>query len=249
MQSTPAVALPSQNATATATPRQQAISADASEDESSWSPKTSAGTTHARTPRARAEIGLLDETTLIPNPTNRAAASGDAVAARPPSAQNRYPRKTLISPPALLGGSPSWGRIAPEGTGGRPSPVCLSNGARSLSNRSQSLTAATAAAAGDHGNGVGQERHLASTLDGVRDVVLVLRAGASDAARLDLAAVGHVLAEELSVLVVDELSLLLAELAVLATRLALKILLLLSQVLLPFYWRYPRYLAVRAPPE
>ena len=67
--------------------------------------------------------------------------------------------------------------------------------------------------------------------------------------RRDLAAVGHVLAEELSVLVVDELSLLLAELAVLATRLALKILLLLSHVLLPFYWRYPRYLAVRAPPE
>ena len=131
MQSTPAVALPSQNATATATPRQQATSADASEDESSWSPKTSAGTTHARTPRARAEIGLLDETTLIPNPTNRAAASGDAVGPGPPSAQNRYPRKTLISPPALLGGSPSWGRFAPEGTGGRPSPVSLSNGARS----------------------------------------------------------------------------------------------------------------------
>ena len=50
-------------------------------------------------------------------------------------------------------------------------------------------------------------------------------------------------------ILVDELSLLLAELAVLATRLALKILLLLSHVLLPFYWRYPRYLAVRAPPE
>ena len=33
------------------------------------------------------------------------------------------------------------------------------------------------------------------------------------------------------------------------TRLALEILLLLSHVLLPFYWRYPRYLAVRAPPE
>ena len=58
--------------------------------------------------------------------------------------------------------------------------------------------------------------------------MLVLRAGASDTARLDLAAVGHVLAKELGVLVVDVLDTLLAELAVLATRLALFNLPLLS---------------------
>ena len=61
-------------------------------------------------------------------------------------------------------------------------------------------------AGGHHGHGVRQESHLAGALDGVRDVVLMLRAGASDAARLDLAAVGHVLAKELSILVVDVLS-------------------------------------------
>jgi hypothetical protein len=66
--------------------------------------------------------------------------------------------------------------------------------------------------------------------------VLVLRAGASDATRLDLATVGHELAEELHILVVDVLGLLLAELAVLATRLALKLLLflLLSHVWFAF---------------
>jgi len=60
--------------------------------------------------------------------------------------------------------------------------------------------------------------------------VLVLRAGASDATRLNLATVGHVLTKKLSVFVIDELSLLLAELAILATRLALEILFLLSHV-------------------
>jgi hypothetical protein len=58
----------------------------------------------------------------------------------------------------------------------------------------------------------------------------MLRAGASYAARLDLAAVGGVLAKELHILVVDVLGTLLAELAVPATRLALIILLLLSHV-------------------
>ena len=43
---------------------------------------------------------------------------------------------------------------------------------------------------------------------------------AGDAARLDLAPVGHELAEHLRVLVVDELAVVLAELAVLAPRLA-----------------------------
>lgn len=60
--------------------------------------------------------------------------------------------------------------------------------------------------------------------------MLVLRAGASDATRLNLATVGHVLTKKLSIFVIDELSLLLAELAILATRLALEILFLLSHV-------------------
>ena len=60
--------------------------------------------------------------------------------------------------------------------------------------------------------------------------MLVLRAGASDTTRLNLATVGHILAKKLSIFVVDELSLLLAELAILATRLALEILFLLSHV-------------------
>ena len=60
--------------------------------------------------------------------------------------------------------------------------------------------------------------------------MLVLRAGASDATRLNLATVGHVLTKKLSVFVIDELSLLLAELAILATRLALEILFLLRHV-------------------
>lgn len=58
----------------------------------------------------------------------------------------------------------------------------------------------------------------------------MLRAGASDATRLNLATVGHVLTKKLSIFVIDELSLLLAELAILATRLALEILFLLSHV-------------------
>lgn len=60
--------------------------------------------------------------------------------------------------------------------------------------------------------------------------MLVLRAGASDATRLNLATVGHVLTKKLSIFVIDDLSLLLAELAILATRLALEILFLLSHV-------------------
>ena len=90
------------------------------------------------------------------------------------------------------------------------------------------LAAAAAAAAGNHGDGVGDECHLTSPLDCERDVVLMLRASASDATGLDLATIGHVLAKELRVLVVDELDVLLAELAVLATRLALFNLPLLS---------------------
>ena len=59
------------------------------------------------------------------------------------------------------------------------------------------LAAITAAAGRNHGDGVRQQGHLAGALDGVRDVVLMLRASASDATGLDLAAVGHVLTEEL----------------------------------------------------
>jgi MoxR-like ATPase len=97
------------------------------------------------------------------------------------------------------------------------------------------LPTVTAAAAGNHGNRVREKGHNASALDGDRDVMLMLRASASDAARLDLAAVGHILAKELSVLVINELDVLLAKLAVLATRLALKfLLLLLSHVFVAF---------------
>jgi hypothetical protein len=46
--------------------------------------------------------------------------------------------------------------------------------------------------------------------------MLVLDAGSRDATRLDLATVGHVLAKELRVLVVDELGVFLAELTILA---------------------------------
>ena len=92
------------------------------------------------------------------------------------------------------------------------------------------LATPASTAAGDHGNDVGEQGHLAGALDRVRDVVLMLRASAGYATRLNLAAIGGVLAKELDVLVVDLLDALLAELAVLATRLALKILLLLSHV-------------------
>ena len=52
----------------------------------------------------------------------------------------------------------------------------------------------------------------------------MLRACASHTTRLDLAAVRRVLAEELDILVIDVVHVLLAELAILATRLTLKIL-------------------------
>jgi hypothetical protein len=67
---------------------------------------------------------------------------------------------------------------------------------------------------------VGQQRHLAGTLDRHRHLVLVLCAVARDAPRLDLAAVGHELAQAGRILVVDVGAVLLAELAVLALRLA-----------------------------
>lgn len=51
--------------------------------------------------------------------------------------------------------------------------------------------------------------------------MLVLRAGASNTARLNLATVGHVLTKQLSIFVIDVLSILFAELAILATRLTL----------------------------
>ena len=83
------------------------------------------------------------------------------------------------------------------------------------------IPVAPRAAVGDHGHGVGHERHGPRALDGVLDHVLVLAARARDPARLDLAAVGHVLAQELRVLVVDVVNPVLAELADLAAGLAL----------------------------
>ena len=59
----------------------------------------------------------------------------------------------------------------------------------------------------------------------------MLRASASDTTGLNLATIGHVLTKKLSVFVINILSILFAELAILTTRLALKILLLLSHVL------------------
>src|SRR5829696_3962886 len=50
---------------------------------------------------------------------------------------------------------------------------------------------------------VGQQRDLAGALDGRGDLVLMATAGARDAARADLAAIGHVLLEGRDVLVVD----------------------------------------------
>src|SRR3954454_16721445 len=50
---------------------------------------------------------------------------------------------------------------------------------------------------------VGEQRDLARPLDRRRDLVLVPAAGARDAARADLAAVGDELAERADVLVVD----------------------------------------------
>src|SRR5436305_10574135 len=61
------------------------------------------------------------------------------------------------------------------------------------------------------GAGVRQQRHLATVLDGDRDVALVLRAVAGDATGTDLAAVGDELAQQVGVLVVDVGVLLLAE--------------------------------------
>src|SRR3954447_5178504 len=69
--------------------------------------------------------------------------------------------------------------------------------------------AATDALGGGLG-GVGQQGQLAGALDGGRDLVLVPAAGARDAARADLAALGHEAPQARDVLVVDELDLVLA---------------------------------------
>ena len=107
-----------------------------------------------------------------------------------------------------------------------------------LHDASPFLAAVAVATRGNHGDGVRQESHLAGALDGVGDVMLMLRASASDATGLDLATVGHVLTEKLSVLIVDELSVLLAELAVLTTRLTCRI--IISHVKIPFVWQLRR---------
>src|SRR4051812_47505435 len=72
------------------------------------------------------------------------------------------------------------------------------------------LAAARALVAGVAGD-VGQQRQLAGALDGAGDLVLVTPARARDAARADLPAVGHELAQEPDVLVVDLVDLVPAE--------------------------------------
>src|SRR5262245_3831090 len=67
---------------------------------------------------------------------------------------------------------------------------------------------------------VRQQRHLASVLDGGRDVALVLHAVPGDPAGADLAAVRDELAQQRGVLVVDVRALVLAEAADLLLRLA-----------------------------
>src|SRR5690242_17020019 len=63
---------------------------------------------------------------------------------------------------------------------------------------------------------VRQQRHLARSLDGGRDLHLVPAAGAGDAAAADLALLGDVAAQLVDVLVVDLRDLLLAEEAITA---------------------------------
>src|SRR5262245_50551545 len=82
------------------------------------------------------------------------------------------------------------------------------------------IAVTAAAAAGGLGRGLGgvrQQRQLAGALDGGRDLVLMTTAGARDAARADLAALGDEAAQARHVLVVDELDLVLAVRAGLAT--------------------------------
>src|SRR3954471_23764703 len=76
------------------------------------------------------------------------------------------------------------------------------------------VPSALVAAVGAH---VRQERQLARALDGRGDLVLVAAAGARDAPGADLAAIGDELAQSGDVLVVDELDLVAAVLAGLAT--------------------------------
>jgi hypothetical protein len=68
------------------------------------------------------------------------------------------------------------------------------------------------------GRGVGKQGDLARVLDRDRDVALVLSAVPGDAAGPDLAAVGEVFPQQAGVLVVDVLSLVLAERAHLLLR-------------------------------
>ena len=69
------------------------------------------------------------------------------------------------------------------------------------------------------GNGIGHESHDAGALNSFRDVALVLGAGTGHATGLDLATIGNVLAQHLSIFVIDILHVVLAELAILTTRL------------------------------
>src|SRR5262249_46087760 len=81
------------------------------------------------------------------------------------------------------------------------------------------ISAAVAAPAGPLLAALGdvwQKRHLAGALDRHRDLALVAPAGAADAARPDLAALGDVAAKLADVLVVDLVDLRLAEEARLA---------------------------------
>ena len=80
-------------------------------------------------------------------------------------------------------------------------------------------TVAAVAAAAHSGDGVGHQSHLASTLDSVRDVALMLGAGTRHATRLDLATISNIFTQHLSVFVIDILNVVFAELAILTTRL------------------------------
>ena len=61
------------------------------------------------------------------------------------------------------------------------------------------LAIPAATAAGNDLHGIGQQSHLTSTLDGGRELMLMLGAHTRHAAGLDLAAIGDVAAQRLSV--------------------------------------------------
>lgn len=83
-------------------------------------------------------------------------------------------------------------------------------------NASVRLAAVATTTVGNHGHSVREQSHYAGALDCHRDIVLMLRASASNATGLNLAAISRKFAEKLRVLIVDKIDVFLAELAVLA---------------------------------